>query len=146
MVYMGSAVFFMNVYKYLVKFLGSKRRMLYFASISAGLGLLCFYFATSLVGVVIGIIFVTGLGMTYFDIGLGYCQTFIGSEERSTVISTISMFRLLALSIVNFLVGFIAEINLSLVFLGFGIPLIIWGIFSPLRMKHLAPIQPDIKS
>lgn len=137
MVYMGAAILFSISHNFFVKLLRSKKRVLFISCLGTGIGFLCLYLATSIIFIVIAIFLVAGLGLTYFNISLGYCQSYINSEERSTVISTISMFRLLSLSIMNTIIGYIAEVNLSIVFLILALILISWSFISPVKEKHL---------
>jgi MFS family permease len=144
MVYMGSAILFSSTQKFFVKIFHSKKRVLFISSLGTGIGLVCLFFATSLFLIVFCIFLVAGLGLTYFNISLGYCQGYIDSEERSTVISTISMFRLLSLSIMNTIIGYVAEINLSIVFLALGVCAVAWSFLSPVKEKHLNYLKSNL--
>ena len=133
MVYLLSSILFSNLHSVIVKLLKSKRRALFLMKFVAVVGLFTLYFATSLLSMVLGIIFVAGFGLTYYTIALGYCQQFIDSTERSTVISTINIFPFIFLSGINWIVGIITEIDVSLVFLTAGLMLFVWAIFSSTR-------------
>ena len=60
----------------------------------------------------------------------------IEAEERATVLSTINMFGSFFMAIINLLIGVIGTINISFVFLFVGIAIIIFTIFTRIRMKN----------
>jgi hypothetical protein len=70
--------------------------------------------------VIIFLIFAGGFGLTRFEYSSSYMNRFIPSSERATVLSSVSMFRRLALIFLNPVVGFLAEgsIRNALFFVG----------------------------
>ena len=118
---------------------GMKKRKYVLLSMSllAGIGLLILGFFHSMIGVIFGVLLVAGCGGTQYRIILGYSQRYINTEERSSVISTMNMLKLMLNSILNLIIGYIVGLNLRIFFFVCGCSLILWTIVSPIREKHL---------
>lgn len=87
--------------------------------------------------VVLFLLVAGGFGLTRIELLGAYMNRFIPSERRATVLSSISMFKRLALVGLNPVVGFTADHSLRLALLGVGLlPLLVF-LFSPLRQKTL---------
>jgi len=113
---------------------GGKKLMRITAVITAGSFLLV-GIKTNLVTVLLLVILAGGFGLTRRELISVYMNKFIGSEQRATVLSSISMFARLSLAIANPIVGALADRSLpvTLIILGL-IPLTVF-LFSPVEQE-----------
>ncbi|MFH1728518.1 MAG: MFS transporter [Pseudomonadota bacterium] len=119
------------------KFLGSKRAYLFFSSIITGV----FYIILGLISylpiIILSIILCTGFGMSRRPLFINYMNKHIPSEQRATILSTVSMFRTLAIAIVYPLAGFLADISIQMTMLIIGATLIVLAFVSKVKEEHL---------
>ncbi|MBN2157429.1 MAG: MFS transporter [Candidatus Lokiarchaeota archaeon] len=137
MIYIIFTIVGSNIHTPLVKKFHNRRKILFFTTLGAGMGLIILFLSNTLLWMIIGMILVATFGITYATVRMGYYQSYISSDQRSTIISTINMIRLLWLSGINILVGFLSKIDLSLVFIIFGGVLSIWAFISPIKEEYL---------
>jgi len=78
-----------------------------------------------------------GLGLTRLDLLSAYMNKFIPSEQRATILSSISMLRRFLLVVLNPIVGFIADKSLVLALCLMGALSLGVFIFSPLKKEVL---------
>lgn len=96
------------------KFFGRDHHYLRSSAIVTALSFILVAIYPSLVTVIILVVIGGGIGLTRATYLTAIASKHIGSRERATVLSTLGMFRRLALVILNPLIGFIATGSLSL--------------------------------
>ena len=120
---------------YFEQIFGSGKSFLSFSAIITSISFIIVAIFPSIFTLVLFILFAGGFGITRFELMSSYMNKFIPSEQRATVISSISMFRRFALVILNPVIGFAADRSLGLAFLILGIiPLFVF-LFSPIKQK-----------
>lgn len=120
---------------YFEKIFGSGKSLLNFSAIITSISFIIVAIFPSIFTLVLFILFAGGFGITRFELMSSYMNKFIPSEQRATVISSVSMFKRFALVILNPIIGFAADRSLGLAFLILGlIPLLVF-LFSPIRQK-----------
>ena len=102
-------------------FLKGERNYMIFTIISTFLAFALVGLNTSYVTVILYIIFAGGFGLTYSQYISAIMQKYIGSEERATVISSISMFRRFILVLLNPVMGILADKNISMALITVGL-------------------------
>ncbi len=119
----------------LEKLVGSGKRYLRLTAVITGLSLLLTALLPNIFTVTLLIILAGGFGLTRIELMFAYMNRFIPSGQRATILSSISMFRRLALVLLNPLIGFTADhsLRLALVLVGI-IPFAIF-FFSPIEQE-----------
>ena len=113
----------------LEKWFGSRKSLLKFTALATTASFVLVGVYPSLVTVTLFIIFAGGFGLTRMELMAAHMQRFMPSENRATVLSSISMLRRFALVLLNPLVGFTADHSLTLALIGVGIlPLLVFFI------------------
>jgi hypothetical protein len=92
---------------------------------------------TSPGAVLAGLVIAMGLGHTRTPVAAAAVNETIGSAERATTLSTVSMLRTLAVCIVNPVAGLLADRSLGLAVGTLGVVTVLVGCLSPLRERHL---------
>jgi MFS family permease len=120
----------------LEKLFGSTQSMLkYSAVLVAG----AFFLAALIPNPVTALVFIVlagGFGLTRLELMFSYMHVHIPSDKRATVLSSVSMFRRLALVPLNPFVGYVADQSLQVAFFAIGIlPLLVY-LFSPIK-EHM---------
>ncbi len=103
------------------RLLGSRRRLLLAAPLVAGFGYCLLAFTRSPAVVVVAILATAAFGLTRPPLFSGHLNRHIASHHRATVLSTVAMWRTLAVAIANPLVGTLADRSLGLVLALLGI-------------------------
>lgn len=120
---------------YFEKIFGSGRSFLIFSAIITSISFFAVAIFPNILTLVLFILLAGGFGITRFELMSSYMNKFIPSEQRATVISSISMLKRFALVILNPIIGFAADRSLGLAFFILGlIPLLVF-LFSPIRQK-----------
>jgi MFS family permease len=120
----------------LEKLFGSGKKYFRFTAMVTALSFFLAALHPNLFTITLLIIFAGGFGLTRLDLMNAYMNKHIPSEQRATILSSISMFRRLALVFLNPIIGFTADHSLRLALLIVGLlPLTIF-IFSPLRNQE----------
>ena len=83
------------------------------------------------------LLFAGGFGLTRLELMFVYMNKFIPSEQRATILSSVSMFKRFVLVMFNPLVGFIADKSLTMALVAIGALSLAVLIFSPLREETL---------
>lgn len=91
----------------------------------------------NLITVSILIVLGGGFGLTRLSLMSSYMNKFSPSEERATILSSISMFNRFALVILNPIIGFTADHSLRLAALVVGLLPLILFLFSPIEQEML---------
>ncbi len=119
------------------KLFGSGRNFLKFSALAAGLAFLVVAFLSNVFTVIIFLVFAGGFGLTRLDLMSVYMNRFIPSEQRATVLSSISMLRRFLLVVLNPLMGFVADKSLVLALCLAGVLCLGVFLFSPLKREIL---------
>lgn len=117
---------------------GGARRYLFLSSLAPGLGFLALYFAPSPLWAIPFFVLIPGLGLSRLHVATAHMNKHVGSSMRATVLSSVGMSRQLLTGLIYPLVGFGAERNMRLTFLGLGVAGLLVALFSPLRDEDLA--------
>lgn len=132
------SIIFLNTMKYWEKVFPSKILVL---SISGGIlgvsAMMCGLFLNTAWICIVSIILGMGFGPVRNPLLNSYINKFIESEQRATVLSFISMFERLFFMIFNIGVGYIAERNLNLLYLGLAGLTFFVLVFSRVQESHL---------
>ena len=116
--------------------IGSKRRLLLYATILTGCSFMLLAFTHYLPLVITGII----LGFTFcvrIPIFSSYMNKYIPSENRATILSLISMCRTISIVVVNPIIGLLADWSVQQTMLILGVSLLLFAVFTRIEEKHL---------
>ena len=86
---------------------------------------------------VLAIIIGAGFGLTRSPLITNYLNKYIGSQERATTLSMVSMLRRIMLIIINPLIGALAQWSLSTALIILGSVSILYTLFSSIEEEHL---------
>lgn len=102
-------------------FLKGEKNYMKFTIISTFLAFAIVGFKPSYITITLLIVFAGGFGLTYSQYISAIMQKHIKSEERATVISSISMFRRFVLVLLNPVMGILADKNISMALVSVGL-------------------------
>jgi MFS family permease len=112
-------------FQFLTKFFGSTKKFLSFSAWITTVAFIVTALWPSLVTLVLFLVIAGGFGLTRMDLMSAHMNQYIESDNRATVLSSISMFRRLAQAMLNPIVGLIAGLSIPLIFFLVGlIPLL----------------------
>ncbi|MHA1300871.1 MAG: MFS transporter [Candidatus Helarchaeota archaeon] len=113
-------ILIMNNFERFERLFGSKRRFLIFSTAITGATFIICGFTRYLPILLPAMICSAGFGLSRRPLFINYMNKYISSEERATVLSTISMFERLVLALVNPFIGLLIDwsINYTLIILG----------------------------
>lgn len=135
--FLGAEILVTNNFSFLIHLFGSDKNMLKFSAFSTSISFILAAAFPSIWTIALLLVFAGGFGLTRIELMGAYMNRLIPSRQRATVLSSISMFRNLALVLLNPLVGFAADHSLSLALLLVGIiPLTVF-LFSPVEQGML---------
>jgi len=112
-------------------------QFLKFGALATGLSMIIVALWPNMLTIAMMVIFAGGFGLTRIELISSYMNKHIPSEKRATVLSSISMFRRLALVILNPLVGLMADLSLSWAILSTGLLALIVFFFSPIKREMM---------
>ncbi len=115
----------------------SKKAIIQLTSAMMGIGFILAGIARHPVLVIFGFTLATGTGFARPVLMSNYQQKHIDSEQRATVISSRSMIRQFLLVILNPVVGFVAESNLTWVLIVLGLLALMMSRFTPVKEHYL---------
>jgi len=124
-------------FAWLIRIFGSDKRYLQISALVLAANFLIVAIWPNAVTIVLLILLGGGFGLTRLSLMSSYMNKFIPSEQRATILSSISMFRRFLLVILNPLIGFTADHSLRLAALIVGLlPLAVF-LFSPVEQEML---------
>jgi MFS family permease len=132
-----SEIVIMNSYAKLEKILRSKKRVLFFSAFIPGVMFIVGGLTTYSLVVPLIIIIAGGFSLSRRPLLISYMNKYIPSPKRATVLSTISMFRRLALVVTNPIVGLLVDWSLSYTLIILGIVAVIFSFVSKVEENHL---------
>ena len=134
----GTQIVASHNFTFLEKLFGSAKGYLRFSALATGGSFLLVALFPNLVTVILFILLAGGLGMSRSTLLSSYMQQYIPSEQRATVLSSVSTFSRLAIALSNPLVGLAATHSLQLAaFLLALLPLTLF-FFSPIEHEMLS--------
>lgn len=110
----SSEILVANNFVHLERLFGSEKRYLRFSALITSVSFLLVSLFPNIVTLGMFILFAGGFGLTRIEYITVLLQKDIPSDQRATVLSSISMFRRLALFVINPIVGLLATRSLSL--------------------------------
>lgn len=116
---------------------GSGKALLRCSAVFTAVGFILVAAFPNLITVSLFILLAGGFGLTRQELMSAYMNKFIPSEQRATVLSSISMFRQIMLVVLNPIVGFTADHSLRLALLGVGLLPLLLFLFSPIEQEML---------
>lgn len=122
----------------LEKVFGSAKRYLQFSALATGLSFILVALFPSLLTILLFILLAGGLGMSRSTLLSSYMQQYIPSEQRATVLSSVSTFSRLAIALCNPFVGLVATHSLQLAALLLGLLPLTLFFFSPIEHEMLS--------
>ena len=135
--FVASQIVIMNNYNYLEKIFGSKKGLITYSAVIAGImyiiGGLTNYIPLVLAAIIIGGGFALGRGPLFNS----YFNKYIPSSKRATVLSSISMLRRFFIAAINPLFGFAVMWSLKYTLIILGVIAIVFSIFSRVEEGHL---------
>lgn len=133
----GSEMIIAGSFVVLEKIVGGPKRYFKLTALLTGIAFLVTAAFPSVISVFAFLIIAGGFGLTRLELMNSYINKLIESENRATVLSSISMFRRLALVALNPIVGIVADRSLPGAFVLVGIiPLVVF-ILSPIEERML---------
>ncbi|MEK6760305.1 MAG: MFS transporter [Nanoarchaeota archaeon] len=127
----------LNTFISFEKLVNGKRRYLLFSAILTGFGFILIALASTFFVAFFGIMIVGAFGLTRRLIFQNYINKHVNSSERATVLSTVSMLYMFSMTIMNVVLGYFVEINMTYTLFALGLIIIALGIFSKLEEEHL---------
>jgi len=121
----------------LEKLFGSGKNFLRFGTLTTAATFLLVAILPNIFTVILFLLFAGGFGLTRLELMFVYMNKFIPSEQRATILSSVSMFKRFVLVMFNPLVGFIADKSLTMALFAIGALSLAVLIFSPLREETL---------
>ncbi len=117
---------------------GGRRHYLVVSAVLPGIAYIGLAFAGSPIAVVAAVVLAAAVGLSRPVLFLGYMNEHIPSEQRATVLSTISMLRTLAVAVVNPLAGWVIDWQGGqTALLVFGVGTLALALFSQVEERHL---------
>lgn len=131
----SSEIIVSSNFTFFEKLLGSGKAYLKFSALITAITFLIVAIYPSIWTIILFIVIAGGFGVTRLELITVHMQKLIPSDQRATVLSSISMFRRLALVFINPIIGFIATFSLSSALFVVGLlPLAVF-FFSPIEQE-----------
>jgi MFS family permease len=130
-------IIIINNFERLENILGSKKRLLFGSSLITGLAFVLGGLTSYLPFVLISILLVASFGLSRRPLLASYMNKHIPSEERSTILSTVSMLNKFVLVVVNPIVGVLTEWSLSYLLIMLGVVAVLFAFISRVEEEHL---------
>ena len=130
-------IIILNRFSFLEKLVGGKRNYLFMSAIIPGICFVILGVFTNWIISVIAICLIAGFGLTRRELSLSYLNKYIESENRATVLSTISMIYVFTVAISELILGYFVDLNLRYTLIGLGIVIFIVAFFSKVEEEHL---------
>ena len=136
-IFIAAQMAVMNNYERLEKLFRSKRGLIFASSVLTGIGFLMSGLIIFLPLAIIGMVITLGFGMTRAPLIMNYINKHIPSNERATILSTITSFQTLAFVGMYLINGILAEWSLNYTMIILGILCIVFAFLSRVEEKHL---------
>ena len=126
-----------NIAPKLEKRYSNKRKLIQIYTLIPGIGFLLMSFVTYIPGSIALILIVIGMGFSRRIIFTNGINKQIETDNRATVISTISMIASLIRAILYPLIGYLTMISLGFTFIFLGIMIIFFAVFSRIKNEYI---------
>lgn len=133
----ASQILIMNNYERFEKAFGSKKRLITISSAITGIMFIVGGLTTFLPIVLLVIVLGGGFGLSRRPLFVSYMNKYIPSSRRATVLSTISMLRMLVLIAVNPVVGLLADWSFNCTLIILGVAAFTFSLISKVEERHL---------
>lgn len=133
----ATEILIMNNYEKFESILKSKKKLIFISALITGLMFIIAGLTSIIPIILIAIIFGGGFGLSRRPLLISYMNKYIPSDKRATVLSTVSMFRSLTLTIANPIVGYAVDHSLNYTLIGLGAIAIIFSLISKVEERHL---------
>lgn len=133
----GSQIVIVNNFERLENFFGSKSRYLTFSAFISGIAFVFLGVNVYVIPAILGILVISGFGLSRFVLISNYMQKHINSFNRATVLSTIVMFRKLGMAICYPLVGLLVGWSLSYTLIVLGVITIVFSLIPKTKESYL---------
>ncbi len=127
----------LNTFVKFEKLFGGKKKYLFYSAILTGAGFIIIGLAQSFVIVILGILLAAAFGLTRKPLFNSYMNKYITSNERATVLSTISMFYMLTMAVIDIILGYFVDLNLAYTLVAVGLIIIGLSIISKIEEEYL---------
>lgn len=124
-------------FTFLEKIFRSGKNYLRYTALLTGVVFIITGIIPSIVTGILLILLAGGFGLTRAELMSAYMNKFIPSEQRATILSSISMLRRILLVVLNPIMGFIADKSLSMAMITAGLLALAVFFFSPMRKMEL---------
>ena len=124
-------------FAFLEKLFGSGKAFLRFSAAITAISFILVAIFPNIITVILFILLAGGFGLTRLELMFAYMNKLIPSEQRATILSSISMFRRFALVFLNPLIGITTDHSLRLALLFVGLLPILVLLFSPIKQEML---------
>jgi MFS family permease len=116
---------------------GSRRRYLLISAVLPGLAFVVLGATAHVTPAVIAILVAASVGLSRPPLFISYMNKYIPSEQRATVLSTISMLRTLAVAVVNPIAGWLADWSIQSAMVILGVAAIALALVTRVEERHL---------
>lgn len=130
-------ILFLNSFSNLEFLFGSKKKYLMWSALITGLAYLLVGLANSITLILIGIMVVSGFGLTRGVLFSSYMNKHIESSNRATVLSTVSMIRRLVGGVMYIVVGYSIQYSIQYTIVGLGVFTIASALLSRTQEEYL---------
>lgn len=127
----------MSNYRNIEKLVGSKLSVLFIASLLTALFYVVLGFSNSPIIAIVSIVLSAAFGLTRGPLFNSYLNKFIPSDKRATVLSVATMFKTLAIVVVNVITGMLSKWSMNYTMIIVGVFLVVVTIFSRIEEEHL---------
>jgi len=134
----GAQVLVMSNFQRIEGLFGGDLKFLRWSALLSGACFILLGLASSVWLAVVMIVLIGGLGLSRPVLFINYFNKHIKSENRATVLSTISMIGSLLVGMLYPLMGLFAEYSLNMLLVAVGVLIIGLNIFSKVRSEHLS--------
>ncbi|MBT4541103.1 MFS transporter [Candidatus Woesearchaeota archaeon] len=133
----GVQVGFMNNFTWFEKIFGSKKRYLLWSALISGICFILLGLNTYIPFTIILLVLIGGFGLSRYVLFQSYYNKYIESENRATVISTMSMIDRFIRGLAYPLIALLVEWSLTYTLIILGLGIIIIAFISRVEEKHL---------
>lgn len=127
----------LNSFTVMDKFFRGKRRYAFATAFLIGAGFIVLGFTSSVAVAVCAMAVVSAFGLTRGPLFQNYMNKFIDSHHRATVLSFTSMLYGLTMAVLNIVLGYMVDWNVSVTVIVIGSMIVMFNIFSRVSEEHL---------
>lgn len=136
MLALGAEIIIISQFRKIENFLQNKKRLIIITGLITGIMFIILSLFNFIPLVIFAIIIAAGFGKSRDPLFTNYYHKYIPSEQRATILSSISMVQCLIIAILNPIVGIMADWSLSITFIILGSLIIIFSFISQVKIKE----------